>query len=488
MEVRPLVTVAGCFLIYLALGTILTFGNITPYITSYLKQRVKKDTTYEETSWIFCAFISTCSLFYFGGKLGCLIGRRWSMIIGSCIFCFGIAATYWSIQHSLVTTIITYGVISTLGLVCCYSHPVVTAVELFPNKKGFVTGLVASGLAVTPLFMNSVQTFFVNPNNLQPASDGYFYNDEIIESVPALFLIMASFTGCILLIGLLMYKELPQEFKQEETVSTELTHMCKTSRHSYIKESSTKTLDYRTTINNEKLSTSLEETPANANADEQEPYRNNEAELHVSPTEALKMKEFYLLSIVCISSYYPYMFLNVFYKTYGQTFIEDDTFLSIVGSVAGAVHALSRVTVGLIQDQISYKFTSLLLLGIQTVLLFTIVATSLDGKVMYMIWICGLSFTFSLDFVCVPAAVVEVFGSKYTSEIFGMVIFTSTASFFLWSLAIHRIISSLGWFATFCVSATVSFTGILVTIFFPETQRTEPLISRNFDGNSEGTT
>ncbi|XP_076373190.1 apicoplast pyruvate carrier 1-like isoform X2 [Tachypleus tridentatus] len=399
MEVRPLMSVAGCFLIYLALGTILTFGNITPYITSYLKQRVKKDTTYEETSWIFYAFISTCSLLYFGGKLGCLIGRRWSMIIGSCVFCFGIAVTYWSIQHSLVTTIITYGVIDTLGFVCCFGHPVVTVVELFPKKKGFVTGIVASGLALTPIFMNSVQTFFVNPNNLQPASDGYFYNDEIIESVPALFLITACFTGGILLIGLLMYKELPQDIKQEETVSSELTHMCQTSKHSCIKESSTKTRDCRTTINNEKLSTSFKETPANSNADDQQPYRNNEAELHVSPTEALKMKEFYLLSIVCMCSYYPYKFVNVFYKTYGQTFIKDDTFLSIVGSVAGAVHALSRVTVGLIQDKISYK----------TVFLFTMVATSLEGKVTYMIWICGLNFTFSLAFVCIPAAVAEVF-------------------------------------------------------------------------------
>ncbi|XP_076373143.1 uncharacterized protein LOC143257980 [Tachypleus tridentatus] len=115
------------------------------------------------------------------------------------------------------------------------------------------------------------------------------------------------------------------------------------------------------------------------------------------------------------------------------------------------------------------------------------VATSLKGKVMYMIWICGLSFTFSLDFVCVPAAVAEVFGFKYTSEIFGMVIFTSTASFFLWFLFIHRIVSSMGWFATFCFTATVSFTGTLVTIFFPDTQRTQPLISTNFNRNSEGT-
>ncbi|XP_076372989.1 apicoplast pyruvate carrier 1-like [Tachypleus tridentatus] len=171
-EFRALISVGGCFLIYLAIGTILTFGNLTPYLTSYLRKRVKKDTTYEESSWIFYAFISTNSLLFFGGKLRCLIGRRWSIIIGSCIFSFGIVVTYWSIQHSLAATIITYGVVDTLGYVCCYGHPIVTAVELFPNNKGLVTGIVTSGIALTPLFMNSLQTFFVNPNNLQPAPDG----------------------------------------------------------------------------------------------------------------------------------------------------------------------------------------------------------------------------------------------------------------------------------------------------------------------------
>ncbi|XP_022235053.1 uncharacterized protein LOC111083093 isoform X3 [Limulus polyphemus] len=449
MEVRPFISVGGCFLIYLAIGTILTFGNLTPYLTSYLRQRVKKDITYEETSWIFYSYISTCSLLYFGGKLGSFIGRRWSMIVGSCILCFGIAVTYWSIQHSLVATIITYGVVDTLGLVCCFGHPVVTAVEWFPNKKGLVTGIVASGIALTPLFMNSVQTFFVNPTNVQPASDG-----------------------------------------QEETISSELTNVYETSRRSCSKELSgpiTKDLDYRTTINNDNLFESLEEDSANVNVDDEQPYSNGDVKLHVSPKEALKMKEFYLLSIVCICSYYPLMFVNIIYKTYGQTFIPDDTFLSTTGSVAGVVHALSRVIVGLIQDKLSYKLTSLLLLGVKTVFLVTMVATPYGGEVMYMIWICGLFATFPLVFVCIPVAVAEVFGTKYTAEIFGMVLFTSTASFFLWPLVLHRVTSSLGWFATFCVTATVSFIGILVTILFPETHRTQPLISSSFDGDKERT-
>ncbi|XP_076371130.1 apicoplast pyruvate carrier 1-like [Tachypleus tridentatus] len=475
MDVRPLISVAGCFLIYLAVGTILTFGNLTPYLTSYLRARVKKDITYEETSWIFYAFISTCSMLYFGGKLGGVIGRRWTIIIGSCIFSFGIAVTYWSIQHSLEATIITYGVIDSLGLLFCFGHPIVTAIEWFPTKKGLVTGIVTSGFALSPLLMNSVQTFFVNPSNLQPASDGFFYNDEILESVPVLFLIMGSVVGGILLVGLLMYKELPRQLNQEETISSEITNVYETSRQSCskeISESVTKDLDCITTINNKKVCASLEEDSADLKVDDKQPYSNYGVELHVSPKEALKMKEFYLLSIVCICSFYPYMFMNVFYKTYGQTFIQDDTFLSITGSVAGAIHAVSRVIIGLIQDKISYKLTILFLLGIMTVLLFTLVTTPYGGKVMYMIWICGLFTTFALTFVCIPAAVAEVFGTKHTAEIFGMVFFTSTVSFFLWSIVLHHLTLSLGWFAVFCVTASVSFVGILVTILFSETNHT----------------
>ncbi|XP_076372988.1 uncharacterized protein LOC143257842 [Tachypleus tridentatus] len=300
---------------------------------------------------------------------------------------------------------------------------------------------------------------------------------------------MGSVTGVILFIGLLMYEEVPQESNQEETISNELTNVYETSRQSCSKEVSksvTKDLDWITTANDNEVCASLEKASADVKVDDQQPYSDCEVELHMSPKEALKTKEFYLLSIVCTCSYYPYMFVNVYYKTYGQTFIPNDSFLSTIGSVAGVINALSRVIVGLIQDKLFYKLTILLLLGVQTVLLFTLVMTPYGGQVMYMIWICGLFTTFPVVFVCIPAAVAEVFGTKCTAEIFGMVLSTSTACFLLWPFVLHRTIS-LGWFASFFFAGTVSFIGIIVTILFPETYRIQPLISSSFNGNKERT-
>ncbi|XP_076373295.1 apicoplast pyruvate carrier 1-like isoform X2 [Tachypleus tridentatus] len=340
--------------------------------------------------------------------------------------------------------------------------------QWFPNKKGLVTGVVASGFALCPFFMNIVQTFFVNPNNLQPASDGFFYNPEILENVPYLFLVMGGVVASVLLIGQLLYQESPDVSNQEEQPCNETIDMDETLRKSCRGE------EFNELVTNELglASTSLEELSAIPKEDSANIELNTgENELCVPPKEAIKKKEFYLLSVTCICSFVPFLFANAFYKTYGQTFIQDDKFLSITGSVGGVLHTVSRVLVGFIQDKISYKLTSLLLLGMQTVLLFTLVVTPHGGKVMFFIWICGLFITFPFTFVCIPAIVAEVFGTKHAPEIYGLSFISSTASAFLWPMILRYFITSSGWFGTFCVMATFSFTGVFMAILFPETHR-----------------
>ena len=50
---RKWLTLFGGFLIHLSLGSINTYGNITPYLTSYLRVYVKSSTTYSQTAYIY---------------------------------------------------------------------------------------------------------------------------------------------------------------------------------------------------------------------------------------------------------------------------------------------------------------------------------------------------------------------------------------------------------------------------------------------------
>ncbi|XP_022257366.1 uncharacterized protein LOC106473166 [Limulus polyphemus] len=211
MEARPFIAVLGCFLMYVGLGTLHLFGNITPYLTSYLRKRVDNNTTYEETTWIIYTTEFIMSFIFIGVWLAERIGQKSTIMIGTVVFSFGIAGTYWTIQQSLEATLATLGVVSNLGFICCFGLPIPVAMEWFPKNRGLLAGIVSSGAALTPVLMNNLHTYFMNPNNLQPDANGYFYDSGILDRVPTLFLIMGAAQGGILLIGLLLYKKPPSE-------------------------------------------------------------------------------------------------------------------------------------------------------------------------------------------------------------------------------------------------------------------------------------
>ncbi|XP_076338058.1 apicoplast pyruvate carrier 1-like isoform X2 [Tachypleus tridentatus] len=449
MKIRPYVSVFGCFLIHFGLGSFVTFGNINPYLTSYLKNRVDETVTKEQVSWVLYTFHVGISFIHFGGWLGLQVGRRKAMIFGSCCFIGAIVATHWSIKTSLAATIIVYGAFHSFGLVCVYGLPVVTAIEWFPEKKSLATGVVASGFAACPVLMNNVQTFFVNPNNLNPTSDGYFDDPDILDAIPSVFLLTAGVHGCFLFVGLLLYSE-PKSRGNENSNEPDAVDL-KTIKPNCQESLTSSNLDQKGLEN-------TVDTKEVTNENSPRPELVESKEFAVTPQEALKSKQFYLLVITAVCSFHSLTFVNTFYKIFGQSLIQDDKFLATVGSVSCVFHAVSRVLIGLIQQKSSYKSTVLILFGMKTVLLFTLVATSIGGKVMFLIWVCGLYVTFPICFVCVPAVISEVFGTKYT----GM-------SSIVWPVIFTELIPILGWFGMFCIMAVFSSIGILVTMLFPET-------------------
>ena len=47
--------------------------------------------------------------------------------------------------------------------------------------------------------------------------------------------------------------------------------------------------------------------------------------------------------------------ISAFYKAFGQTFIRDDKFLSLVGSINSLFNCSGRLFYGLIMDKTAYK-------------------------------------------------------------------------------------------------------------------------------------
>ena len=82
-------------------------------------------------------------------------------------------------------------------------------------------------------------------------------------------------------------------------------------------------------------------------------YSNPNAGLTIK--EVVRQPAFYVITVMFFNFGHASSVVVNYYKTFGQTFISDDSFLSIVGSVSSAFNATGRLLWGYLVDKIPYK-------------------------------------------------------------------------------------------------------------------------------------
>ena len=80
------------------------------------------------------------------------------------------------------------------------------------------------------------------------------------------------------------------------------------------------------------------------------------------------------LSVVMLSNV-----ISAYYKAFGLTFIKDDMFLSVVGSITSVFNCSGRLLYGMIMDKFSYKLAMTIEASLLIILMSTFYLTSLIG-------------------------------------------------------------------------------------------------------------
>ena len=225
--VRGGLVLIGGFLVHLTLGTIYTFGNIAPYIVSYIhNQSHPRDLSQTATSWIFaCSLMGQGGAMFVGGWLVGKIGPRLTTLLGSAIMSTGVMVTYFLIKVSFWAVLLTYGIMYGIGVGVAYIGPLSSAMKWMPKWKGIANGIVVSGFGLGALIFDAVQTGYVNPDNLVAAPDPghpdekFFTDPELIDRVPILFLILGGCYAVMQLIGSLLVTDPPPDYLTEQPTS-----------------------------------------------------------------------------------------------------------------------------------------------------------------------------------------------------------------------------------------------------------------------------
>ena len=449
-------------MVHFTLGTIYTFGNMAPYIVSYIRnQSHPQDLNNATSSWIFaCALIGQGGAMFIGGWLVNKLGPRFTTLLGGWIMSAGVALSFFAIKVSFWLLLFTYGILFGVGVGIAYIGPLTSAMKWMPKWKGLANGVVVAGFGLGALGFNALQTLYINPHNFNTNEGEYFTDPELISRVPWMFLIMGCIYAGIQLIGSLMITTPPPNYdepvtqatneiapasevyagggREEERKDDRITNEYEEGSPASLSSSILKggvalnegaESDEEATIEEENLKL-LHDDPLKTERPDLESslasslFQPTNVASSLSPRQVLTKPNFYILWFMFLSNGIAVMFIATLYKVFGLGFIHDDHYLAAVGSVSAIFNCSGRIVWGLLADLVSYKFCLVVMSAIMTVFMLTLYSTMLGGKVMYFVWVCVIFFCVGGNFSLFPTAVGRAFGLKYAAINYGM-LFTS---------------------------------------------------------------
>ncbi|GAB6028338.1 hypothetical protein CHUAL_002511 [Chamberlinius hualienensis] len=440
--------VFGAVLVHLSLGTVYTFGNMAPYIASYYKNYLKHDVALSDTTWIFSGLMASMGMcMIVGGILSGRIGTRLTAIIGCSIMCTGIFVSSITINHSFLLLIFTYGVMYGGGISLPYIALLSCGMRWFPEKRGLISGIIVAGFGMGTLIFNLVQTSYLNPENIKPNPDGYFYDESLLKRVPNVFLILGGVYAGMQIIGCILANSPPPPTPISEQTQAE----------------STPVLAKMTVVKNEdddsETKNCIELNIENVNVNMPK---------HYTPLEVLKTREFYLMWLTFFFNAQTANFCSSMYKIYGQTFISDDLFLAVIGSIGAVFNASGRIGWGFMVDRFSYKACLRIMLIASLIFLLTMPATPLMGRYAFALWIFIIQVLIAASYVFFPAFTSKCFGSTHAGTNYGMVFTQMVVGGPTNGILTRGLIDTIGFSGMFFVLSGFTVTSLILTFPFRE--------------------
>ena len=160
-----------------------------------------------------------------------LLGKRRTLILGCLIYMASPFLTYFTLETNILGMTFTYGILSASSAIMLVVPLTLIPVTWFPDHRGQVIGIVASGFGFSSLVFVPIQTLLINPSNIEAVTAGpnssstYFESAKVLENIPSAFLYMGCLYAFLLFIGIILTVErLGSETKvdKESTMMTKL--------------------------------------------------------------------------------------------------------------------------------------------------------------------------------------------------------------------------------------------------------------------------
>ncbi|CAI9729318.1 Hypothetical predicted protein [Octopus vulgaris] len=240
-----------------------------------------------------------------------------------------------------------------------------------PNRKATATGFVLCTHALSATIFTYVSSIYINPDNYQENEvingEAYFNQKDLLARVPKCFLMLGFVFLVSQLISICMISN-PKEETTTIVIQNDAANVDDTEGSGEKNKSfqdndvaiqlQNEANDIQTqNIQDENKKEMMDKSPiGTAPEKESEPEED-----YFTPFQMVKTKQFYSLWLLTFILSMQYTTIVAVYKIYGMTFISDDNFLTILGSVCAVGNAVAKMSWGLICDKLLFKVISGLL-------------------------------------------------------------------------------------------------------------------------------
>ncbi|XP_052784635.1 L-lactate transporter-like isoform X2 [Mya arenaria] len=447
---RTSIVIFGGICVHLSIGSFYIFGNISPYMISYLRNRTDEHSLKNvDNLWISNAAALTGPFgMVLGGIMDRKFGVRVSTGIGCLIFCLGVFLTHFSLKRSLVLVAITYGCVTNMGSSWAYGPPIQTAAKWMVKWPSVAMGLILCGFGGGALIFNQVVTAYINPNNLSPDyedenGDKFFTNKDVLDRVPNLFFILSGIYLGMQALGVLLLSN--PSWKPMLVPGTNGDH----------KEDEKGTEKDGETVG-------LIPSPEPSIAEVLKTMLSN--------------KNSWIWVVILFLVYGGMTFVNGLYKAYGQTFISDDHFLAWIGSLSSIFNCLFRPVWGFVMDRYGFQVAVKCICTGFVCFCCTLLFTEDLPKYAYLLWICCLYACYCGVFVVGPAVFGKLFGLDNIALNLGLTFAALTVAQISSGFIGLNLQSTLGWHGLFLLAGAMGTVAFFISFLFDgKDQRGNPI-------------
>ena len=424
----------GGFLIHLALGGLYLWGNITNSVTSHMRL-YDPSTTYDDTDIVYGAALGIIGFaMMVGGLLEKYLGAPNVALLGGILV--ALSSFLSAIANSVTALMLSQGLMFGLGFGIAFSAPISCAVRWSPSDKGISTGIITSGLGCGSFIYGFLANYIVNPHNDSVNSEGYFPSDGFVSNrVPLMFIFIGCTYSALIVVGysLLLDKNFDEpvyvdlagtDLGKQETTNSESGYGAAGASSGdddveMLFGMSALEMDQSASGNSSHgIDNSAHSIPDNTIGSF---LKDGEFRSHIGLDQLYKEPLAWHVTMSFVLTAATGMYIAGTFKTFGQTFISDESYLIIIASASSLFNMSGRLLWGYLADKYGPVDALLALSFLFSFLLAFYPFTSELGLYWYAVWTCFIFLFEGGNFTLYMSTVVFLFGPKRAATNYGSI-------------------------------------------------------------------